>query len=116
MLIYRGMNVFPTAIRDLVVQGLAGRCEPAVRIWREAASQVRFEDPIAVDIEAAPSLPPAQYVTVAREAEALVRAQLQVRIVATVLPPGTLPRGVYKNALLATRSEQAPGAALVKGR
>lgn len=103
MLIYRGMNVFPTAIRDLVVQGFAGRCEPSVRLWRETPGQVRFDDPIAVDLEAAPSIDPAGYASLAAEVEALVRSRLQVRIAARILAPGTLPRSVYKNALLAVR-------------
>jgi phenylacetate-CoA ligase/benzoylacetate-CoA ligase len=103
MLIYRGMNVFPTAIRDLVVRGFAGQCEPVVRIWKEAHGQVRFEDPIAVDIEASPSFPVAEYARLAGDVESLVRAQLQVRIAATILAPGTLPRGMYKNALLAVK-------------
>ena len=32
MLIYKGMNVFPTAIRDLVVERFAGRIEPMQRM------------------------------------------------------------------------------------
>jgi phenylacetate-coenzyme A ligase PaaK-like adenylate-forming protein len=103
MLIYRGMNVFPTAIRDLVVQGFAGRCEPVVRLWRETPGQVRFDDPIAVDLEASPFVEPGSYAALAAEVEALVRSQLQVRIAANVLPPGGLPRSVYKSALLALR-------------
>jgi phenylacetate-CoA ligase/benzoylacetate-CoA ligase len=103
MLIYRGMNVFPTAIRDLVVQAFAGRCEPLVRVWRESPGQVRFDDPIAVEVEAAPSSDAGDYDGLAREMEDLVRTQLQVRIAAHIVPPGTLPRAVYKSPLLVTR-------------
>lgn len=103
MLIYRGMNVFPTAIRDLIVQAFAGRAEPAVRIWKETANQVRFEDPIRVDVEAASALKEGDYAGLAREIEAEVRSQLQVRIAANILAPASLPRGVYKNPLLAVR-------------
>jgi phenylacetate-coenzyme A ligase PaaK-like adenylate-forming protein len=103
MLIYRGMNVFPTAIRDVVVAGSAGRCEPLVRLWREFSGQVRFDDPIAVEVEAAPSTAAVAYAALARELEELVRARLQVRIAVQVLPPGTLPRAVYKSPLLVTR-------------
>jgi phenylacetate-CoA ligase/benzoylacetate-CoA ligase len=35
MLIYKGMNVFPTAIRDLIMQHLGDRLEPTMRIWKE---------------------------------------------------------------------------------
>ena len=103
MLIYRGMNVFPTAVRDLLVTNSAGRCEPLVRLWREIPGQVRFDAPIAVEIEAAPATDAAAYVTLARELEELVRARLQVRIALQVVPPGTLPRAVYKSPLLVTR-------------
>ena len=103
MLIYRGMNVFPTAIRDLVVEAFAGRCEPLVRLWRELPGQVRFDDPIAVEVEAAPSIDAAIYKTLGTEMEELVRARLQVRIAVQVVPPGTLPRAVYKSPLLVTR-------------
>lgn len=105
MLIYRGMNVFPTAIRDVIVQGFAGRCDPLMRIWKETPAQVRYEDPIAVDIEAAPSVFAGDYPQLARDVEALVRTQLQVRIAATILSPGALPRGVYKNSLLAVKGD-----------
>ena len=36
MLIYKGMNVFPTAIRDLVVARFAGRIEPMLRLVEDA--------------------------------------------------------------------------------
>ena len=103
MLIYRGMNVFPTAIRDVLVKGSGRRLDPAVRIWKEDARQVRFEDAIRVDAEAVRDVPPEAYVAMARELEELVRAQLQVRISLTVQAPGSLPRSVYKNSLLAVR-------------
>jgi len=103
MLIYRGMNVFPTAIRDLVVQAFAGRCEPLVRLWREFQGQVRFDDPIVVEVEAAASTDAAAYGLLARDMEELVRSRLQVRIAVQIVPPGTLPRAVYKSPLLVTR-------------
>ena len=43
MLIYKGMNVFPTAIRDLVVERFAGRIEPMLRLWKTRRDQVRFD-------------------------------------------------------------------------
>lgn len=103
MLIYKGMNVFPTAIRDLVAQRFAGRIEPMLRLWKEQADQVRFDHPIAMDVEAsAPlDLPQAQQLGLAIEDE--VRAQLQVRVAVRVLPPGALPKSAYKTSLLAVR-------------
>ena len=104
MLIYKGMNVFPTAIRDLVTERFAGQVEPMLRIWKDRKDQVRFDDPIrgrrrSHERRARRCLPRSWLCDI----EALVRAQLQVRIAPTVVAPGTLPRSVYKNSLLAVR-------------
>jgi phenylacetate-CoA ligase/benzoylacetate-CoA ligase len=103
MLIYKGMNVFPTAIRDLVVARFAGRVEPVLRLWKERREQVRFDRPIDVDVEASAGLDGDARTALAREIEEAVRAALQVRIAVTVLERGGLPRGVYKNAIAAVR-------------
>jgi len=107
MLIYKGMNVFPTAIRELVAGRFAGRVEPLLRLWKESAGQVRFDDAIAVDVEASAPLDAAQRAALASEIEATVRTQLQVRVAVTVLDRGGLPRGVYKNAIVAVREPAA---------
>lgn len=108
MLIYKGMNVFPTAVRDLVAARLAGRVEPLVRLWREHAGQVRFDDPIGLDVESsAAPMTDAARLALAAEVEALVRAELQVRVAVRVLERGGLPRGAYKNALVAVRGASA---------
>jgi phenylacetate-CoA ligase/benzoylacetate-CoA ligase len=108
MLIYKGMNVFPTAIRDLVATRFAGRVEPLLRLWKERRDQVRFDDPIAVDIEATAGVEAAQFAALGRAIEDAVRAQLQVRIAVTVLAAGALPRSAYKNSLLAVREPESP--------
>ncbi|HZV93128.1 MAG TPA: hypothetical protein VFF72_07920, partial [Caldimonas sp.] len=103
MLIYKAMNVFPTAIRDLVASSFAGRVEPTLRIWKERKEQVRFDEPLPVDVEAAPAVAAQAYEALAAEIEARVRAQLQVRVAVRVLGPGALPRSVYKSSLFAVR-------------
>ena len=103
MLIYKGMNLFPTAIRDLIAQRFAGQVEPMIRIWKDRADQVRFDDAVGVDVEAAASTRPADYAALAMHIEAEVRSQLQVRIAARVVAPGSLPRGTYKTSLVAVR-------------
>lgn len=103
MLIYKGMNVFPTALRDLAASRFAGRVEPVVRVWKEAKDQVRFDDPIAMDVEAAPGVPVERYTELGRAVETEIRGQLQVRVRVTVLSPGSIPRSAYKNSLLAVR-------------
>ena len=107
MLIYKGMNVFPTAIRDLVTARFAGRIEPLLRLWKESAGQVRFDDAIAVEVEASAPLDATQRAALANEIEATVRTQLQVRVAVGVLDRGSLPRGVYKNAIVAVREPPA---------
>ena len=103
MLIYKGMNVFPTAIRDLVVERFGSRIEPLLCLWKTSCEQVRFDDAIAVDVEASAALADAARADLARAIEDTVRAQLQVRIAVSVLERGGLPRSAYKNALVAVR-------------
>lgn len=103
MLIYKGMNIFPTSIRDLISQRFAGIVEPMLRIWKEQKDQVRFDEPIPVDVEMAAGLERLAYPALADEIEKAVRAQLQVRVAITVLDSGSLPRSAYKNSLLAVR-------------
>ena len=103
MLIYKGMNVFPAAIRDVVCERFGPRVQPLVRVWKTHQDQVRFDEPIEVDVESARVLDAPAQAALAREIESAVRAALQLRIAVTVLPPGGLPRNVYKNALLAVR-------------
>jgi F0F1-type ATP synthase delta subunit len=72
-------------------------------VWKTHKDQVRFDAPIEVDVESAQPLDTTQQAALAREIEAAVRAALQLRVAVSVLPPGGLPRNVYKNALLAVR-------------
>ena len=103
MLIYKGMNLFPTALRDLIAARFAGRVEPLIRIWKDRADQVRFDDAVTVDVEAAASTTEADYAALAADIEKVVRAELQVRIAPRVVAPGSLPRGTYKTSLVGVR-------------
>jgi len=103
MLIYKAMNVFPSAIRDVVLQRFPGAVEPYLRIWKDHADQVRYDSAIPVDVEAAPGLPADRYPEVARAIEAELRVRLQIRADITILDPGTLPRTTYKTPLLHVR-------------
>ena len=135
MLIYKGMNVFPTAVRDLVASRFAGRVGPVLRLWKRHANQVRFDDPIEVDIErvqpgsaadahaasgaGAPDAGLASRAVLAaaarpgddglrREIEAAVREQLQVRIAVSFVEAGAAAPNAYKNPLLAVREPPSP--------
>lgn len=105
MLIYKGMNVFPSAIRDVVLARAGALGTPYLRVLKARADQVRFDEPIPVELEAAEPLPATQCEAIARDAEAAVRAQLQVRISLAVLPPGSLPRSQYKTPITQVRDE-----------
>lgn len=103
MLIYKGMNLFPSALRDLVGTQFAGRAAPLLRIWKDRADQVRFDDPIPVEIETEVPLDEPAARALAREIEDLTRARLQVRVAVTLVAPGALPRSMYKQSLVAVR-------------
>ena len=97
------MNVFPSAISDVVMQRFPGEVEPYLRFWKDHAGQVRYDTPIPVDVEAAPALAAGRYRDVARAIERELRARLQIRADVTILAPGTLPRTTYKTPLLHVR-------------
>jgi phenylacetate-CoA ligase/benzoylacetate-CoA ligase len=105
MLIYKAMNVFPSAIRDVVVQRFPDAVEPYLRIWKDRADQVRYDTPIPVDVEASPGLATGRYEEVARAVERELRARLQIRADVTLLIPGALPRTTYKTPLLHVRGQ-----------
>lgn len=103
MLIYKGMNVFPSAIRDVALSAVGDQVQPYVRIWKEHAGQVRFDGAIPVDIEASGDLDPHRYPTLAARIEGELRNRLQVRATVSVVAPGTLPRSAYKTPLVHVR-------------
>jgi phenylacetate-CoA ligase/benzoylacetate-CoA ligase len=105
MLIYKGMNVFPSAVRDVVMQRFPAAVEPYLRIWKDRADQVRYDTPIPVDVEASPRLALGRYEEVARAIERELRARLQIRADVTILGPEALPRTAYKTPLLHVREQ-----------
>jgi phenylacetate-coenzyme A ligase PaaK-like adenylate-forming protein len=107
MLIYKAMNVFPSAIRDVVVRRFQDAVEPYLRIWKDQADQVRYDSPIPVDVEASRGLATERYQEVARAIERELRSRLQIRATVTVLAPAALPRTAYKTPLLHVRAPSA---------
>jgi phenylacetate-CoA ligase/benzoylacetate-CoA ligase len=99
MLIYKGMNVFPSAIRD-VVASVAG-ATPRVQVVVPDADTVRFEDPIPIAVSADPgsSRDP---VDLAEAIESAVRRRLQVRVTPEVVDPDALGLSQYKSDLVRT--------------
>ena len=102
MLIYKGMNVFPSAIRDVIsdVPGAA----PRLRVILPEPNKVNFEEPIPIEIAREPGSD--------RSDEALmddvvtaVREQLKARVAPTVVDVSDLPPGEYKTKLVETRED-----------
>lgn len=101
MLIYKGMNVFPSAIRDVIseIEGVA----PRVRIIVPDEDKVHFEDPI--QIEVAPELG-TDYAEseLVDEIITVVREQLKVRVDPSVIGIEDLPAAEYKTNLTEVRN------------
>ncbi|WP_459890275.1 phenylacetate--CoA ligase family protein [Halostagnicola bangensis] len=101
MLIYKGMNVFPSAVRDVIseVEGVA----PRVRIIVPDENKVHFEDPISIEIASEPN-------TTRPESDLIndvvdtVRGQLKVRVDPTVVDVDDLPTDEYKTNLIEVRN------------
>lgn len=102
MIIYKAMNVFPTAIRDVAFAAAGGRLAGPMRVRKTSADQVRFEHPIPLEVESSVE-GAARDALVADVAEA-VRQHLRVRVAVEVLPVGAIPMGQYKNALVYAES------------
>lgn len=103
MLIYKAMNVFPTAIRDVVAQRFTDVTEPYVRVWKDRADQVQFDAPIPIEVEASAGLDRSAYDGVAGRIAHEVRQHLEVQVDVSVVAPGTVPRSAYKTALVHVR-------------
>lgn len=99
MLIVRGVNIFPSAVRSVIGQ-FAPRVSGAILV-RPMTKSVRQEPPLPVDVElgrgeaASPGL--------AQAIEQAVRAQLIVTIRASLVPFGSLPRSEYKTGLVLSK-------------
>jgi len=97
MLIVRGVNVFPTAIRDVV-----GAFAPSVSghiLVRPQAAGVKQEPPLPVTVELARDV--AADDELAREIRERLRSVLVVSTNVELVPFGTLQRSEYKAALVA---------------
>jgi len=107
MLIYKAMNVFPSAIRQVMMDRFAGHIEPYVRIWKDHPTQVQFDYPIPIEVEASNGLSQDQYARVEDQIEQELRARLQIRAAVTLLPPETLPRTPYKTPIVYARPQNS---------
>ena len=100
MLIVRGVNVFPSAVREIV-----NRFQPKVSGYmavRPAKNGVKQEPPLKVAVELAPGATPdaAAGAALAASIAEAIRSALVVSTEIVLLPAGTLPRSEYKSKLV----------------
>jgi phenylacetate-CoA ligase len=99
MLIVRGVNVFPSAVREVVsdfTPQVSGRI-----LVRPQAPGVKQEPPLPVSVELAPDAP--QDAALADSIRDRLRAVLVVQTRVDLVPHGTLQRSEYKSKLVETR-------------
>lgn len=99
MLIYKAMNVYPSAIREVVLDVAGEVLSGRMRIRKETDSQVRFDDPIPLEVERLEGVDSEQVDSLLRSAEEEIRSRLRVRVGIEDLQPGVIPVSDYKNAL-----------------
>jgi phenylacetate-CoA ligase len=95
MLIVRGVNVFPSAVREVI-----NEFAPAVAgviVIRPRSAGVRQEPPLPISVELAPG---AEVEGLAGRIRARVRDKLLLTTEITLAPPGSLPRSEYKSKLI----------------
>ena len=95
MLIVRGVNVFPSAVREVV-----GEFAPATTgaiLIRPSAPGVRQDPPLPIDVEAAEG---AAAEGLAERIRARIRDKLVVAAEIRLAPAGSLPRSEYKSKLV----------------
>ncbi len=95
MLIVRGVNVFPSAVREVV-----NEFAPAVTgviLIRPRTKGVRQEPPLPVAVEASPG---AEVEGLAERIRARLREKLVVTTEIGIVPAGSLPRSEYKSKLV----------------
>jgi len=95
MLIVLGVNVFPSAVRDLA-QTLHPRTTGVVQVVLPAAGP-RVEPPLRVEVEHGER--PGDTAALTRELETLIRTRLSVKAAVALVPPGSLERSEMKSRL-----------------
>ncbi|MBI2526405.1 MAG: AMP-binding protein [Candidatus Rokubacteria bacterium] len=98
MLIVRGMNVFPSAIKA-VVSEFVGRTTGQIRIVLKEPGP-RAEAPLHIRVEHTGQVPPEAREPLALEIEGALQTRLRFRPRVELLPPDSLERGTWKAKLL----------------
>lgn len=105
MLIVRGINVFPSAVKDLVME-LRPRATGELRIRPDFDGHTT-QRPLPVAIEHAAGLSDEECQQLTRDAEARLRGALNIKAAVQLVPEGTLERpGLQKVALIERESHE----------
>jgi phenylacetate-coenzyme A ligase PaaK-like adenylate-forming protein len=102
MLIYKAMNVYPSAIREVVLDVASAVLSGTMRIRKASKEQVRFDDDIPLEVELREGVSSEDAVAQLAGAAAAVRERLRVRVAVEPVPFGIIPVSDYKNALVYT--------------
>lgn len=100
MLIYKAMNVFPSAIREVVLAVASGQVDEIMRLRKDSADQVRFDHPIPLEVQVRGGLDDEAARGLRERIEAAVLDRLRVRVVVELLPMGGIPMAGDKNAMV----------------
>ena len=103
LLIFKAMNVYPSAIRDVVLKHFEKHLTGQMQVVKDHPQQVRFDTAIPVDIEF--SSPENQPAGLKQQIEKKVRDTLNIRIDANLVPPNTIQRTQYKSPLIRVREQ-----------
>src|ERR1700719_906483 len=97
------MNVYPSAIRHVLLSRFSGAVTPYMRILKQREDQVRFDSQITFEIERRHDLGASQLAVVRAAIETEVRSRLHIRVYVTIVEPGTIPRTAYKRTTFLDR-------------
>jgi phenylacetate-CoA ligase len=107
MLLVRGINVFPSAVRD-VVASFVPRTTGHIRIVLERPGPL-VTPPLPVEVEVAAAVPDDARATLAGEVAAALKSRLSFTADVRLIPEGTLPRTSLKTQYIITpASREAP--------
>jgi phenylacetate-CoA ligase/benzoylacetate-CoA ligase len=104
MLIYKAMNVFPAAIREVALSAAGGQVDEVIRLRKESADQVRFDDPIPLEVQSRSPLGRDASDSLRQRIEDAVRQQLRVRVAVEFVPSGTFGITGDKNSIVYVHS------------
>jgi phenylacetate-CoA ligase len=105
MLLVRGINVFPSAVRD-VVASLVPDTTGHIRILLGGPGPL-VTPPLPIEVEVAASLPAASHQGLRDRLAALIRERLHFTSEVRLIPEGTLPRTALKTQYI-HRLDQPP--------